>query len=46
MQENLTFKPDSNDILRIKSMVPLKDTNKNITSCKTEKSPKDFIILL
>ena len=24
-------------------MVPLKDTNKNITSCKTEKSPKDFI---
>ena len=25
-------------------MVPLKDTNKNITSCKTEKSPKDFII--
>ena len=30
--------------MRIQSIVPLKDTNKNITSCKTEKSPKDFII--
>ena len=39
MQENLTFRPNSNDIMRIQSIVPLKDTNKNITSCKTEKSP-------
>ena len=44
MKENLTFRPNSNDIMRIQSIVPLKDTNKNITSCKTEKSPKDFII--
>ena len=44
MKENLTFNQDPNDIMRIQSMVPLKDSNKNITSCKTDKSPKEFYI--
>ena len=44
MQENLTFRANSNNIMRIQTMVPLKDSTKNITTCKTEKSPKDFII--
>ena len=44
MKENLTFNQDPNDIMHIQTMVPLKDSNINITSCKTEKSPKDFYI--
>ena len=44
MKENLTFKQDLNEIKSINSMMPLKDSNINLLSCKTEKLPKDLII--